>query len=144
MKKLFLAITCLAVAGVLSFVGGVSAQNTANYMDQGGATWHIGSGGALQVDSGGTIDIESGGVIEIAGTALTPTAVEINKLAGVTAGTATASKAAVLGANKDLDTIRINDLFKLNPTDTEPASAEGNLYWDDSENALKVYSGARS
>jgi len=142
MKKTFIGITCLAVGGVLSFVGGVSAQNIANYMDQGGATWHIGSGGDLQVDSGGTIDIESGGTLEIAGVAITATPAEINKLAGVTAGTATASKAAVLGANKDLDTIRINDLLKLNPTDTEPASAEGNLYWDDSENALKVYSGA--
>lgn len=38
-------------------------------------------------------------------TDLTATATELNKNAGVTAGTATASKTAVLGANKNLDTL---------------------------------------
>lgn len=32
--------------------------------------------------------------------------------------------------------------FLLTPTDTQPTSSEGAIYWDDSENALKVYSGA--
>lgn len=40
---------------------------------------------------------------------LTATAAEINKLAGVTAGTATASKAVVLGTNKNLDALAIAD-----------------------------------
>lgn len=38
---------------------------------------------------------------------ITATAGEINKLAGVTAGTASASKAVVLGANKNIDTLVI-------------------------------------
>jgi len=39
------------------------------------------------------------------GSSLTATATELNKNAGVTAGTASASKTAVLGANKNLDTL---------------------------------------
>lgn len=54
-------------------------------------------------------DTVAAGAIHLGGTALTPTAAEINKLAGVTAGTAAASKAAVLGANKNLDTLVIAD-----------------------------------
>jgi hypothetical protein len=46
----------------------------------------------------------------IAGVAMTATAAEINKLAGVTGGTATASKAVVLDANKAIDA---NFLLKL-------------------------------
>lgn len=44
-----------------------------------------------------------------AGTAMDATAAELNTLAGVVAGTASASKAAVLGANKNLDTLAIAD-----------------------------------
>jgi hypothetical protein len=40
---------------------------------------------------------------------VTATFTEINKVAGVTAGTAAASKAAVLGADKNLDTLAIAD-----------------------------------
>lgn len=69
----------------------------------------IADGGKLTIESGGEVDIESGGVLKIAGTALTPSAAEMNVLDGVTAGTATASKAAVLGANKNLDTLVIAD-----------------------------------
>ncbi|CAB4220471.1 hypothetical protein UFOVP1625_34 [uncultured Caudovirales phage] len=43
------------------------------------------------------------GPLQISGTAITATAAEINKLAGVTAGTASASKALVVDANKDID-----------------------------------------
>ena len=41
-----------------------------------------------------------------AGTAVTATAAELNTVAGVTAGTVTASKALVVDANKDLGTLR--------------------------------------
>lgn len=54
-------------------------------------------------------DTVAASAIHLGGTALTPTGAEINKLAGVTAGTAAASKAAVLGANKNLDTLVIAD-----------------------------------
>ncbi|MGE0131867.1 MAG: hypothetical protein AB7U82_27605 [Blastocatellales bacterium] len=40
--------------------------------------------------------------LQLNGTSLTVTAAELNKNAGVTAGVASASKAAVLGANKEL------------------------------------------
>jgi hypothetical protein len=63
----------------------------------------------MAVESGGAIDIESGGALKIANTAITASAAEINVLDGVVAGTATASKVAVLGANKNLDTLAIAD-----------------------------------
>lgn len=44
-----------------------------------------------------------------AGTAVTATAAELNKLDGVTAGTASASLALVLGANKDINELHIPD-----------------------------------
>lgn len=55
--------------------------------------------GSLQVDTGGTIKI---GSVELAGA-------EISQLDGVVAGTVTASKAVVVGANKNLDTLAIAD-----------------------------------
>lgn len=65
-------------------------------------------GGDIQiVASGGEIDVESGGSLKLAGTALTPTAAEINKLAGVVAGTVTASKVVIVGANKEIDVIAL-------------------------------------
>jgi hypothetical protein len=79
--------------------------------EQGGDRMAVTSGGSFDVESGGELDIEAGGALKIAGTALTPTAAEINKLAGVTAGAATASKAAVLGANKELDEVHTAALY---------------------------------
>lgn len=49
------------------------------------------------------------GQLRQSGTAVTATAAEINNVAGVVAGTATASKAVVLGANKNLDVLAIAD-----------------------------------
>lgn len=73
------------------------------YREQGGDRHVIASGGSLDVESGGEIDIESGGALKIAATAITATAAEINKLAGVTGGTVSASKALVTGAGSALD-----------------------------------------
>jgi hypothetical protein len=83
--------------------------NAPNYTEQGGARTVI--GGSLDVVSGGEIDIESGGALKLAGAAIAATAAEVNKLAGVSAGTAVASKAAVLGANKNLDEIHTAALY---------------------------------
>lgn len=47
--------------------------------------------------------IDFSGTIEIDGVAITATAAELNKLAGVTPGTASASKALVVDSSKDLD-----------------------------------------
>lgn len=63
-------------------------------------------GDTLIVASGGVVDFESGAALKLAGTALTPTAAELNVLAGAVAGTASASKAAVLGANAELAGLR--------------------------------------
>ena len=46
------------------------------------------------------------GTLNIGGTAVSATAAELNKNAGVTAGTVTASKALVVDANKDLASLR--------------------------------------
>lgn len=83
MKKTLYFAAILAVIAIVALVGPTIAQNTPNYMVQGGATWVIGSGGDLQVDSGGTIDIESGGTLEIAGTA----AAGVNDVSVLTEGT---------------------------------------------------------
>lgn len=105
------------------------------YREQGGSRQVIASGGSLDVASGGEIDIESGGALKLAGTAVTSTAAELNALDGITstvaelnildgvtstaaelnlvdgsvAGTAVASKALVLGTNKNVDTLAIAD-----------------------------------
>lgn len=63
------------------------------------------------------------------GTEITATAAELNVNTGVVAGTATASKAAVLGANKNLDVLAIADL-KLGAgagTSIVPTAAQINL-----------------
>ncbi len=136
--KFSLSVSVFLVAAL--FIGWF--QNVPVYKEIGGARLVIGSGGSLDVASGGEIDVESGGALKLAGTAVTATAGELNLLASTSIGVATASKVLVAGATKNLDTLVIDDLFTLTPTDAEPAGAEGNIYWDDSENALKVYNGA--
>ncbi|NDE16800.1 hypothetical protein EBZ80_17895 [bacterium] len=48
----------------------------------------------------GTVNLS--GTFKVGGTSVTSTAAELNTLAGVTAGTATASKALIVDANKDI------------------------------------------
>ena len=57
------------------------------YRDDGGDRQVIADGGSMAVQSGGAIDIESGGSLKFAGTALTPTAAEVNILHGATVTT---------------------------------------------------------
>lgn len=52
-------------------------------------------GNTLVVASGGVADVESGGAFKIAGTAVTATAAELNKLAAATPGIAAANVATV-------------------------------------------------
>jgi hypothetical protein len=87
--------------------------NTLNYMDQGGSVWGV--GGELNVVSGGEIDIESGGAFKLAGTDMTT---QLGYLSGVTAGTAAASKAVVLGAAKEIATITTATITTANTTNT--------------------------
>lgn len=64
----------------------MALQQPSNYKEQGGARTVV--GGSLDVVSGGDLDIESGGSFKIAGTAVTSSAAELNKMDGVTASTA--------------------------------------------------------
>jgi hypothetical protein len=79
MKKAIITIASVIVA----LIGGHAiGQNVLNYMEQGGARWVV--GGSLDVASGGDLDIESGGAFKLAGTEVTATAAELNKLDGLT------------------------------------------------------------
>ncbi len=90
------------------------------YEKQGGDELVIASGGTITVESGGVINITSGGALQSDGTPLDisagvatatdATTAELNTLHDVTAGTAAASKAVVLDANKALDAIRTASL----------------------------------
>lgn len=82
-----------AVAACLAFFVGIAwAQNVLNYKEQGGARWVI--GGSLDVASGGDLDIESGASIKIAGTALSSSAAQLNKMTTVTATAADLNQTA--------------------------------------------------
>jgi len=82
-KRLSFTIAAFALA---VFAGLALAQNVSNYKEQGGARWVI--GGSLDVAPGGDLDVESGATLKIAGTAVTSTAAELNKLDGASATTA--------------------------------------------------------
>lgn len=96
---------------------------------------------AKQLTVTGPSDLQ--GAVKVDGTSMTASAAELNALDGVEAGTVTASKAVVVGAQKNIDTITVDASMKLTPTDTVPSLAEGVLYADDSENALKFYNGSQ-
>lgn len=65
---------------------------------------HIDPGGdVLTVESGGTLTAASGATVNILGSGMTATGTELSKLAGVTAGAITASKAVVVGASSEVD-----------------------------------------
>jgi hypothetical protein len=83
---------------------------------------HVRQDGVAAVPADAVLNIESGGELQIDGTAITATAAEINAIAGgglsaaelgflngATAGTVVASKAVVVGADKNIDTIAIAD-----------------------------------
>lgn len=61
--------------------------------------------------------------LTLGGTAVSSTAAEINKLAGVTGGTVTASKALVVGASKDLDALNVAAFTLDTGTKTATATA---------------------
>ena len=65
-----------------------------------------GTSSALQVS---TTTVNVNGTFQKSGTTVSATAAELNTLASVAAGTTSASKAVVVGANKNLDTLVIAD-----------------------------------
>jgi hypothetical protein len=50
-----------------------------------------------------TLDVETAGGLKVASVAISSTPAELNQLAGVTAGTVTASKAVVVGSSKEVN-----------------------------------------
>ena len=66
MKKI---LGFLAGFAVLAFIGLAVAQNTSNYMEQGGTKWVV----------GGELDIASGGTFKIGSTAVSSTAAELDE-----------------------------------------------------------------
>lgn len=77
------------------------------YFNFNGASFSIRSGGTQTIDSGGIVNWTSGSYLKIAGTQVTSSATELNTLASVTAGTASASKGVVLSALKTLDSLYV-------------------------------------
>lgn len=138
-RRTKILIACIMVVPLL---GATYAVQRGIYRTAGGQEMVAPTGTAIQIQSGAEIDVESGGALKIAGTAITASASELNVLDGVSAGTASASKVVILGSNKELDTLRIDDFLLLNPTDSEPAGVEGTMYWNDTNNALTVYDGS--
>jgi len=101
MRKFILAA---AAFGALAFAYvGVNpiislAQSVAIYTDQGGAGFHIGSGGTQTVENGGTLNIANGGKLKIAGVDVTAGAGGSN-VAGVAAGYKIARGETALGGS---------------------------------------------
>lgn len=71
LRTIFLSLLGLALVAACS-------ANVSNYHDQGGALWHV--GGELDIDSGGILDVKSGASWKIAGTAVTATAAQLNRV----------------------------------------------------------------
>lgn len=85
------------------------------YKDNGGDRLVVASGGAIKVLTGGALQDNDGNAYNLGAgiaTATASTTAELNRLNTVTPGTAAASKAAVLGADKNLDVLAVAD-FKL-------------------------------
>jgi len=85
MKKLsIITILLLLIASVLWAADTTYGPKV--YRTDGGDKQVIASGGTMAVESGGIVDVESGGYLKLAGTAVTSTAAELNKLASIGAG----------------------------------------------------------
>ena len=93
----------------------MSGENTKIVREQGGDELSVKDGGEIDVEAGGTLNVDGAFVVGgddvtdelevLADT--TADAAELNRLAGVTPGTAAASKALVLGATKNVDTLDV-------------------------------------
>ncbi len=92
--------------GALKLAGGIGISNTTDATSStNGGTFTSAGGGAFAkaLFIGTTLTTAS---LTLGATAITATGTDINKLAGVTAGTVTASKALIVDSNKDLSTLR--------------------------------------
>jgi len=83
----------------------VAFAQQSGYFAFNGKSFTVKSGATQTIASGGVFNVASGGALKINGTQVTATGAQLNMLAGVTAGTTTASKALVVGATKDVDSL---------------------------------------
>ena len=95
---------------------------TTVYEEQGGDKIVVASGGEIQVESGATLDVQSGATFTVHGSDWSST--EFGYIDGVTAGTAAASKAVVLGSSKEIATITTATITTINGTNID-AGASG-------------------
>jgi CRP-like cAMP-binding protein len=104
MKKLLLLLVAIATL----VCGAAYAQERVQSKWVGGELIFFDSATGTEIFkvNSGALDVTT---LKVGGTSVSTTAAELNKLAGVTAGTAAASKAAVLGTNKNLDTLVVAD-----------------------------------
>ncbi len=78
-RPVVIAGLVLAVMALAGFAVGAGYPKSI-YKEQGGMRQVIPTGASLDVESGGELDIESGGALKLAGTQVTATAAELNKL----------------------------------------------------------------
>lgn len=76
----------------------------------------VNSKGSMTFESGSSADFESGSELKIAGTALTPTAAELNYNAGVTPGTVLASKTIMAGVGRSINYLAVRDTLAFFPS----------------------------
>ncbi len=119
-KKILTSILILLSIAVLVWAADTTYQ-TKVYVKQGGDEQVIASGGKQTVESGGIVDIESGGFWKLAGTAITSTAAEINKLAGIVGDVITTTNTKTM-TNKTLTSPTINSPTITSPTITGTTS----------------------
>ncbi len=119
-KKILTFILILLSIAVLVWAADTTYQ-TKVYVKQGGDEQVIASGGKQTVESGGIVDIESGGFWKLAGTAVTATATEINKLAGIVGDLITTTNTKTM-TNKTLTSPTINSPTITSPTITGTTS----------------------
>ncbi len=111
-SKIILSFNLLVIFGLLIAFQAKPKITT----ERGGARMVVASGGSVDIESGGEIDVESGGALKFAGTSMTASAAELNVLDGVSAGTATASKALIVDGSKGISTITSATITTLTAT----------------------------
>ncbi len=106
MKKYLLLVFAVCLVATLALAADTT-YTTKFYVQQGGDRAVVADGGSLDVESGGEIDVESGGSLKLAGTAVTSTATELNKLAGISGDVITTTNTKTM-TNKTLTSPVIN------------------------------------
>lgn len=109
MKKYLLLVFAVCLVATLALAADTT-YTTKFYVQQGGDRAVVADGGSLDVESGGEIDVESGASLKLAGTAVTSTATELNKLAGISGDVITTTNTKTM-TNKTLTTPVIGSIY---------------------------------